>query len=77
MIFGPIIRRNVKRQRPAPVFLPDPCILCGKCVKICPADALTIQDRRIIIDEKSCIRCYCCHEVCPADAIAIHERGNA
>ena len=77
MIFGPIIRRNVKRQRPAPVFLPDPCILCGKCVKICPADALTMQDRRIIIDEKSCIRCYCCHEVCPADAIAIHERGNA
>ena len=75
LLFGPIIRWNVKRQRPAPVFLPDPCILCRKCIQICPVNALTMGDKRIIIDEKTCIRCYCCHEVCPADAIVIREQG--
>ena len=76
LLFGSIIRWRVKRRRPAPVFLEDPCILCGKCIQICPVDALTMHDRRIIIDEKRCIRCYCCHEVCPADAIVIRERGE-
>ena len=77
LLFGPIIRWNVKRQRPAPVFLEDSCILCRKCIQICPVDALTMGDKRIIIDEKTCIRCYCCHEVCPADAIAIGTPGDA
>ncbi|MFA5448173.1 MAG: DUF362 domain-containing protein [Sphaerochaeta sp.] len=77
LLFGPVIRWHVKRQRPAPIFLVEPCILCNKCVKICPVDALTMEDRRIIIDEKKCIRCYCCHEVCPADAIQIPELRSA
>lgn len=76
LLFGPLIRYNVKRRRPAPRFLVEPCILCRKCIQICPVGALTMQDRRIIIDEKTCIRCYCCHEVCPADAIAIPAKGE-
>ena len=58
---------------PRPFFKARPCILCRKCVEICPADALTphsMKDRkRITIDYSKCIRCYCCHEVCPEDAI--------
>jgi uncharacterized protein (DUF362 family)/NAD-dependent dihydropyrimidine dehydrogenase PreA subunit len=77
LLFGPFIRWRVKRQRPAPVFLVDPCILCRKCIEICPVDALTMESRRIIIDEAACVRCYCCHEVCPADAIHIPATRRA
>ncbi len=72
-VFSKHIRNKVKRERKAPVFLPDPCIGCRKCIDICPSHALTMRDKRIIIDTKACIRCYCCHEVCPASAIIVDE----
>ncbi len=72
-VFSKYIRWKVKRERKAPVFLPDPCIQCRKCIEICPANALTMEQKRIIIDPSACIRCYCCHEVCPASAIAVDE----
>jgi uncharacterized protein (DUF362 family)/Pyruvate/2-oxoacid:ferredoxin oxidoreductase delta subunit len=67
---------------PRPVFKASPCILCRKCIQICPADALKAVDgakkdskgKKIDINYKECIRCYCCHEVCPVDAIAVKRR---
>ena len=60
---------------PRPFFKAGPCILCRKCVEICPAEALTAHSMKdpvkISIDYSKCIRCYCCHEVCPVDAIRI------
>ena len=70
---GPFVRWKVKRQRSAPVFLEDPCILCKKCIQICPVNALVVEEKHIAIDENLCIRCYCCHEVCPASAILVDE----
>ena len=61
-------------KRPAPIFLKDPCIKCKKCIDICPANALSLKNKRIVINEKKCIRCYCCHEVCPANAIKIKQK---
>lgn len=64
---------------PRPFFSKEKCVLCGACVKICPADALVVAgesgDKRFIaIDYTKCLRCYCCHEVCPEDAIALKRR---
>jgi len=59
---------------PRPFFSKRKCIACGKCVQICPADALELQGvkkKHINIDYDKCIRCYCCHEVCPVEAIRI------
>lgn len=54
-----------------PAFDTARCISCGKCVKACPVEALSLapatrtpQLRRAI-----CISCSCCHEVCPVKAI--------
>lgn len=67
---------------PRPVFKTSPCIVCRKCIEICPADALKTakgaardsRRKKIQISYKKCIRCYCCHEVCPVDAIAVIRR---
>jgi uncharacterized protein (DUF362 family)/Pyruvate/2-oxoacid:ferredoxin oxidoreductase delta subunit len=64
---------------PRPFFSREKCVLCGACVKICPADALSVSgengsERFIAIDYGKCLRCYCCHEVCPEDAIALKRR---
>jgi uncharacterized protein (DUF362 family) len=63
--------KQTSSQRPAPIFLVAPCIRCKKCIDICPANALTMKNKKIIIDEKKCIKCYCCNEVCPANAIKV------
>ena len=55
---------------PKPVFIENNCIRCGECVKICPADALKLEEM-VAIEYEKCIRCFCCHEVCPEDAIKV------
>lgn len=59
---------------PRPFFSKKKCIACGKCIEICPADALKLHNKNkkfIVVDYDKCIRCYCCHEVCPVEAIRI------
>ncbi len=63
--------RRKQQNKPAPTFLRDKCRLCQKCVEICPAKALNVENKTIVIDKTRCIRCYCCHEMCPFDAIEI------
>jgi uncharacterized protein (DUF362 family)/Pyruvate/2-oxoacid:ferredoxin oxidoreductase delta subunit len=65
--------RDLTVQKPR--FNTKKCILCAKCVQICPPKALWIEDsqdgrgKRVCIDDEKCIRCYCCHEVCAPEAI--------
>ena len=60
---------------PRPLVSTRHCIACGKCVEICPPDAMSIEQKRkkksASVDYSKCIRCYCCHEVCPVNAIRV------
>ncbi len=47
------------------------CASCGKCVPICPAEALSIKSGRISINESACLGCGECAVVCPTEAIEI------
>ncbi len=49
------------------------CIGCEKCMEVCPAEAITMQNRLPIIDRKKCIRCFCCQEFCPKGAMVVHR----
>ena len=64
----------IKLLKPKPVFHHKKCILCGECVRSCPAEVLSIKDKRIRVDLEKCIRCYCCQELCPEKAVVI-KRG--
>lgn len=72
-ITRPFAKMKAQKLRPAPQFGQPSCILCLRCVRICPAKALTVEDKKVVIDTRRCVRCYCCHEICPKNAIVIEE----
>jgi len=50
----------------------DKTYKCEKCVKVCHADALTLEDQAIIIDEELCDGCGLCYSICPTGAFHLH-----
>lgn len=45
------------------------CIGCAKCQKVCPHDAITIENNLAFIHDDKCKLCRECVVVCPTDAI--------
>jgi Na+-translocating ferredoxin:NAD+ oxidoreductase subunit B len=45
------------------------CIGCGKCVKVCAFDAITVENNLAYIDAEKCRLCRKCAPECPTDAI--------
>ena len=59
--------QNAKPQR---MFYKNKCVLCGKCVTVCPSGALTFDNSPVLNTEK-CTLCGKCALWCPADAISV------
>lgn len=49
------------------------CIGCGKCAKICPAQAIEMRRGLPKIDRSRCIHCFCCQEFCPKGAMKVRR----
>ena len=49
-------------------WIPDACIQCGACVKVCRFKALTMTDGKIVVDQNSCSHCGRCSKSCPTNA---------
>ena len=47
----------------------DKCNLCGKCVAICPTNALLLEGSMVKVVPVACIGCGACVTVCPQKAI--------
>ncbi len=45
----------------------EKCTKCGKCLEVCPANA--IRDYRVV--EELCMKCTGCYEVCDYDAVEL------
>ena len=62
---------------PKPMPVKEKCVVCKKCMNICPAKAITFITRGKYtypkIDRKKCIRCFCCQEFCPKAAMVVHR----
>lgn len=48
----------------------EKCIACGKCVKLCPMNNITIKNKTAISHDK-CTMCYRCVNKCPKQAITL------
>jgi heterodisulfide reductase subunit A len=47
----------------------DLCDGCGECVKICPVNAIRMEEGKAKIDPFQCVGCGACVPVCPREAI--------
>jgi len=55
---------------PAKVNAND-CTACGKCVEICPVDAIKIDNDVAVIDPEECTDCGACVDECPVECITL------
>ncbi len=51
------------------------CITCGKCVKVCPMGALTL-DEEIAFNAERCIGCGLCADACPTGALTMARKAE-
>jgi pyruvate formate lyase activating enzyme len=56
------------------MFFPDRCILCGKCVEVCPEEAHLIKEGTHYYDHDKCTSCGRCAESCYAGVLKITGR---
>ena len=60
---------KIKQHAALKLSITDDCTLCRQCYEHCPADAITLTDKKARIDPKKCISCAECLAVCRFGAV--------
>ncbi|NVM55209.1 MAG: 4Fe-4S dicluster domain-containing protein [Candidatus Helarchaeota archaeon] len=76
--------RSVVKSNFLPQIDQQKCILCEKCVKLCPMDALfhyfprneNLDDEHVQLNEQMCIGCGVCATNCAKEAITLKKVKN-
>jgi diguanylate cyclase (GGDEF)-like protein len=48
---------------------PELCVACLACVRVCPSDAVAVEDEKVWIVDEACMRVGLCLPACPHEAI--------
>ncbi len=54
----------------------DQCIGCGLCVRVCPSQAISMQDGKAAVTGTQSLSCGHCAAVCPTEAIQVGAIDN-
>ena len=52
------------------------CLGFGDCLRVCPANAICLEDGLAYIDPRYCTGCSLCLKACPAKIISLEESSN-
>ncbi|MCK4478223.1 4Fe-4S dicluster domain-containing protein [Candidatus Bathyarchaeota archaeon] len=47
------------------------CTSCKLCANLCPYQALTMKNGKVILDKNNCLSCGLCYSICPQHAISL------
>lgn len=68
--FGPLQKIAGRKAAHSEKVSRDACTGCGKCVKVCPSDAVKVgSDRKAGIETALCHQCGSCSRICPVNAV--------
>ncbi len=71
------LRQPVVTTNYEPVLEPERCVGCGKCVKLCPVDALYLDEhKKAVIDPNKCLGCGICVKNCAKKALKLNRRAQ-
>ena len=56
----------------SPLTIPDNCTGCAECVKVCPAEAISVINKKASIKSAKCIGCASCIAACNFGAIEVN-----
>ena len=57
---------------------PDLCVACLACVRVCPSDAVAVEENKVWIVDEACTRTGLCLPACPHEAItAVGDAARA
>lgn len=71
MGFGGRAGKLQQHHAAKPIFTADKCKVCGRCVKHCPVNAITVGDTAVL-DQDRCIGCGECYAFCPHGAVGFN-----
>ncbi|MFH1878555.1 MAG: electron transfer flavoprotein subunit alpha [Candidatus Omnitrophota bacterium] len=57
-------------------ILNDKCVGCTLCVKVCPFGAITMVEKKALIDLTKCTLCGACVQACKFNAIILREKDD-
>ena len=49
----------------------EKCVGCGRCVDVCPVEAIKVEEGMAIIEGEKCVGCGACTSECPCEAIRL------
>ncbi|HPM43263.1 MAG TPA: DUF362 domain-containing protein [Candidatus Omnitrophota bacterium] len=64
--------KQVQHSSLKPSVITRSCTGCGQCLKICPVQAITMSDKKAVIDQSICVGCGECLCACKFNAILLN-----
>ncbi len=49
------------------------CVDCGSCVTLCPTNAISIVNKKPVVNENKCLHCRACNDICPISDVMVEK----